>query len=101
MDNRAAGIHDGLKHPVIDGDEALDGADSDLSRVSQRSGWREISRSNGALWRGRDAWYRATPEERQHSRLRRAIWWGVTKYLRQGDSVATGLAERTPAWIGN
>src|SRR5262245_42647751 len=31
-----------------------------------------------ALWRGRDAWYRATPEERQHSRLRRAIWWGVT-----------------------
>src|SRR5207253_3841156 len=30
------------------------------------------------LWRGRDAWYRATPQERQHSRLRRAIWWGVT-----------------------
>ncbi|HEY7716777.1 MAG TPA: amidohydrolase family protein, partial [Candidatus Binatia bacterium] len=24
------------------------------------------------------AWYRATPEERQHGRLRRTIWWGVT-----------------------
>ena len=31
-----------------------------------------------ALWRGSDAWYRSTWEERQHHRMRRAIWWGVT-----------------------
>src|SRR5262245_42019584 len=31
-----------------------------------------------AIWRRNQAWYRATPAERQHNRLRRAIWWGVT-----------------------
>jgi predicted TIM-barrel fold metal-dependent hydrolase len=30
------------------------------------------------MWRRNDAWYRATPAERQHHRMRRAIWWGVT-----------------------
>jgi predicted TIM-barrel fold metal-dependent hydrolase len=31
-----------------------------------------------ALWRRNEAWYHATWPERQHNRLRRFIWWGVT-----------------------
>src|SRR6185503_17592856 len=29
-------------------------------------------------WRKNDIWYRSSPEERQHHRMRRSIWWGVT-----------------------
>jgi len=31
-----------------------------------------------ALWRRNQSWYRATAAERQHNRMRRTIWWGVT-----------------------
>jgi predicted TIM-barrel fold metal-dependent hydrolase len=30
------------------------------------------------LWRRNQAWYRSSPEQRQHNRMRRTIWWGVT-----------------------
>src|SRR5215475_9129462 len=78
MDNRAAEIHDGLKHPVIDGDgHWMEPIPIFLEYLSEVGGAKLVDQIK-ALWRGRDAWYRATPEERQHSRLRRAIWWGVT-----------------------
>jgi predicted TIM-barrel fold metal-dependent hydrolase len=78
MDNRAAEIHDGLKHPVIDGDgHWMEPIPIFLEYLSEAGGAKSVDQIR-ALWRGRDAWYRATPQERQHSRLRRAIWWGVT-----------------------
>ena len=78
MDNRAAEIHDVLKHPVIDGDgHWMEPIPIFLEYLSEVGGAKSVDQMR-ALWRGRDAWYRATPEERQHSRLRRAIWWGVT-----------------------
>ena len=78
MDNRAAEIHDGLKHPVIDGDgHWMEPIPIFLEYLREVGGAKSVDQIR-ALWRGRDAWYRATPQERQHSRLRRAIWWGVT-----------------------
>jgi predicted TIM-barrel fold metal-dependent hydrolase len=78
MDNRAAEIHAGLKHPVIDGDgHWMEPIPIFLEYLSEVGGAKSVDQMR-ALWRGRDAWYRATPEERQHSRLRRTIWWGVT-----------------------
>ena len=78
MENRAAEIHDGLKHPVIDGDgHWMESIPIFLEYLSEVGGAKSVDQMR-ALWRGRDAWYRATPQERQHSRLRRAIWWGVT-----------------------
>src|SRR5687768_17176435 len=78
MENRAAEIRDGLKHPVIDGDgHWLEPIPIFLEYLSEVGGAKSVDQIR-ALWRGRDAWYRATPEERQQSRLRRAIWWGVT-----------------------
>lgn len=35
-----------------------------------------------ANWHRNTAWYRASPAERQHRRLRRTIWWGVTSNTR-------------------
>ena len=78
MEHRAAQIHDGLKHPVIDGDgHWLEPIPVFLEYLNEVGGAKIVDQMK-ALWRGRDAWYRATPEERQQSRLRRAIWWGVT-----------------------
>ena len=78
MKNRAMEIHDGLKHPVIDGDgHWLEPIPVFLEYLSEVGGSKLVDQIR-ALWRARDAWYRATPEERQHSRIRRAIWWGVT-----------------------
>ena len=78
MKNRAVEIHDGLKHPVIDGDgHWLEPIPIFLEYLSEVGGAKSVDQIR-ALWRGRDAWYRATPEQRQHSRIRRAIWWGVT-----------------------
>src|SRR5215471_7727609 len=78
MDNRAAEIHDGLKHPVIDGDgHWMEPIPIFLEYLSEAGGPKCVDRIR-QLWRGRDAWYRSTWEERQHHRLRRAIWWGVT-----------------------
>jgi predicted TIM-barrel fold metal-dependent hydrolase len=78
MENRAAEIHDGLKHPVIDGDgHWLEPIPIFLEYLGEVGGAKSVDQIR-ALWRARDAWYRATPQERQHNRLRRAIWWGVT-----------------------
>jgi predicted TIM-barrel fold metal-dependent hydrolase len=78
MDNRAAEIHDGLKHPVIDGDgHWMEPIPIFLEYLSEVGGAKSVDQIR-KLWHARDAWYRATPQERQHSRLRRAIWWGVT-----------------------
>lgn len=78
MGNRAAEIRAGLKHPVIDGDgHWLEPIPIFLEYLSEVGGPTMVDQIR-ALWRGRDAWYRATPEERQRHRLRRTIWWGVT-----------------------
>jgi predicted TIM-barrel fold metal-dependent hydrolase len=78
MEQRAAEIHAGLKHPVIDGDgHWMEPIPIFLEYLSEVGGPGSVDRMR-ALWRGRDAWYRATWPERQHNRLRRAIWWGVT-----------------------
>ena len=78
MRNRAAEIHDGLKHPVIDGDgHWMEPIPVFLEYLREVGGAKSVDQIR-ALWRARDAWYRATQTERQHNRLRRAIWWGVT-----------------------
>src|SRR5262249_58603227 len=75
---RAAQIRAGLKHPVIDGDgHWMEPSPVFLEDLSEAGGPEAVDQMR-KLWRGRDAWYRATPAERQHQRLRRAIWWGVT-----------------------
>ena len=78
MGNRAAEIRDRLDHPVIDGDgHWLEPIPIFLEHLSEVGGPEYVDKMR-ALWRARDAWYRATPQERQHQRLRRTIWWGVT-----------------------
>src|ERR1043165_7914347 len=78
MENRAAEIHDRLKHPGIDGDgHWLEPIPIFLEYLAEVGGAKAVDQMR-KLWRGRDSWYRATPEQRQHGRIRRAIWWGVT-----------------------
>jgi predicted TIM-barrel fold metal-dependent hydrolase len=78
MKNRAAEIHDGLKHPVIDGDgHWMEPIPIFLEYLSEVGGAKSVDQIR-AVWRGRDAWYRSNWEERQHNRTRRAIWWGAT-----------------------
>jgi predicted TIM-barrel fold metal-dependent hydrolase len=78
MKKRAQEIHDRLKHPVIDGDgHWLEPIPIFLEYLNEVGGPKLVDQIR-AQWRARDAWYRATPQQRQHSRLRRAIWWGVT-----------------------
>jgi predicted TIM-barrel fold metal-dependent hydrolase len=78
MKSRAEEIHDGLKHPVIDGDgHWMEPIPIFLEYLREVGGAKSVDLMR-AQWRGRDAWYRATPEERQHNRIRRAIWWGIT-----------------------
>src|SRR5262249_35165835 len=75
---RAAQIRAGLKHPVIDGDgHWMEPIPVFLEYLSEAGGPEAVDQMR-KLRRGRDAGYRATPAERQHHRLRRAIWWGVT-----------------------
>ncbi len=78
MEHRAAEIRAGLKHPVIDGDgHWMEPIPIFLEYLSEVGGPGSVDQMR-ALWRGRDAWYQATGPERQHHRLRRTIWWGVT-----------------------
>ena len=78
MENRALEIHDGLKHPVIDGDgHWMEPIPVFLEYLAVVGGAKAVDQIR-KLWHSRDAWYRASAEERQHQRLRRAIWWGVT-----------------------
>ena len=78
MENRAAEIRAQLKHPVIDGDgHWMEPIPVFLEYLSEVGGPKSVDQIR-ANWRRGDAWYRATPQERQHHRLRRLIWWGVT-----------------------
>ncbi len=78
MKHRAQEIHAGLKHPVIDGDgHWMEPIPVFLEYLSEAGGPGSVDKMR-ALWRQNDAWYRSTVEVRQHHRLRRAIWWGVT-----------------------
>src|SRR5512132_3129920 len=85
MKNRAAEIHAGLKHPVIDGDDHwLEPAPVFLEYL--------------ALWQRNHAWYRSTWSQRQHDRTRRSNWWGVTsKTLDKATALLPALLnERLP-----
>src|SRR3989454_1093690 len=78
MENRAAEIHAKLKHPVIDGDgHWMEPIPVFLEYLREVGGPKSVDQMR-ALWRRNQAWYRATWPERQHNRLRRTIWWGVT-----------------------
>ena len=80
MGNRAAEIRAGLKHPVIDGDgHWMEPIPVFLECLSEAGGPACVDKIR-ALWHRNNAWYRSTPDERQHHRLRRAIWWGVTSH---------------------
>jgi len=82
MEHRAADIRANLKHPVIDGDgHWMEPIPVFLEYLSEVGGPGAVDRIR-ALWRRADAWYRASPSERQHNRLRRRIWWGVTTNTR-------------------
>jgi len=78
MKTRAAEIHARLKHPVIDGDgHWIEPIPIFLEYLSEVGGPGSVDQLR-SLWRRNQAWYRSTLPERQHSRLRRTIWWGVT-----------------------
>ena len=80
MENQAVRIHDGLKHPVIDGDGHWIEPVSGLPGIFERSGrpWsgRSDSGRSGAGIRGG---YRAHRGGSASTiAMRRTIWWGVT-----------------------
>jgi len=78
MAHRAAEIHAGLKHPVIDGDgHRMEPIPIFLEYLSEVGGAKSVDQIR-AVWRGRDAWYRSNWEQRHHNRTRRTIWWGAT-----------------------
>ena len=61
MENRAAEIHDGLKHPVIDGDgHWMEPIPVFLEYLSEVAGANAVDQIR-ALWRRNQTWYRATP----------------------------------------
>ena len=78
MTHRAAEIHATLKHPVIDGDgHWMEPIPVFLEYLGEVGGPASVDKMR-AIWRRTDAWYRSNAEERQHHRMRRLIWWGVT-----------------------
>jgi hypothetical protein len=75
---RAARIRAGLGHPVIDGDgHWMEPIPIFLEYLHEAGGVRMVDALRD-YWHRNSAWYRASPAERQHRRLRRTIWWGVT-----------------------
>jgi hypothetical protein len=82
MESEAARIRAQLKHPVIDGDgHWLEPVPIFLEHLREVGGAAAVDGIR-AQWHRNNAWYRATPAERQHQRLRRGIWWGVTSNTR-------------------
>ncbi|MGZ5757059.1 MAG: amidohydrolase family protein [Burkholderiales bacterium] len=78
MQHRAAEIHAALKHPVIDGDgHWMEPIPIFLEYLRELGGAESVDQMR-AMWRRTDAWYRSSSQERQHNRMRRLIWWGVT-----------------------
>ncbi len=98
MSNRASEIRAGLKHPVIDGDgHWMEPIPVFLEYLSEAGGPKVVDELR-ARWRRSARWYGATPEERQHHRLRRTIWWGVTSqtYDKATSLLPALLNERMP-----
>src|SRR3954454_17363984 len=82
MKRSPAGIRAQLGHPVIDGDgHWLEAIPIFLEHLRDVGGAHAVDEVR-ALWRRNDEWYRSDWQERQHKRLRRAIWWGVTANTR-------------------
>lgn len=78
MSKRAAEIRASLKHPVIDGDgHWMEPIPIFLEYLAEAGGPKAVDEMR-ARWHRNSAWYRASAEERQHKRMRRTIWWGVT-----------------------
>src|SRR4030095_8219030 len=101
MKNRAAEIHAGLKHPVIDGDgHWLEPVPVFLEYLREVGGAQSVDRMR-ALWQRNHAWYRSTWSQRQHDRTRRSNWWGVTSKTLDGNCAAAGFVERTTAGVGH
>ena len=91
MENRAAAIHDGLKHPIIDGDgHWMEPIPVFLEYLREVGGAKSVDQMNG-VWRVRDAWYRATPQERRHS--------PVTLTVTLACGVLLGLLAWRPGWF--
>ena len=98
MKRSPASIRAELGHPVIDGDgHWLEPIPVFLEYLRDVGGPGAVDEMR-ALWRRNDEWYRSDWRERQHKRLRRAIWWGVTgQHARQGHGAAPALLnERLP-----
>jgi hypothetical protein len=98
MSNRAAEIHAGLKHPVIDGDgHWLEPVPVFLEYLREVGGAQSVDRIR-ALWQRTHAWYRSTWSQRQHDRTKRSNWWGVTsKTLDKATALLPALLnERLP-----
>ena len=96
--NRAAEIHAGLKHPVIDGDgHWLEPVPVFLEYLREVGGAQSVDRMR-ALWQRTHVWYRSTWSQRQHDRTRRSNWWGVTsKTLDKATALLPALLnERLP-----
>ena len=102
MKRSPAGIRAQLGHPVIDGDgHWLEPIPVFLEYLRDVGGPSAVDEMR-ALWRRNDEWYRSDWRERQHKRLRRTIWWGVTsQHARQGDRAAARAAERAAARAGH
>src|SRR5205807_1124583 len=82
MGLKASEIRAKLGHPVIDGDgHWMEPIPVFLEYLSEVGGAKSVDAIR-ANWRRTDAWYRASPQERQDKRLRRLIWWGVTANTR-------------------
>ena len=82
MGNKAAEIRASLQHPVIDGDgHWMEPIPIFLEYLDEAGGPKAVDQMRSS-WRKNDVWYRSSPEERQHHRMRRSIWWGVTTNTR-------------------
>ena len=78
MQTQAEKIRAGLTHPVIDGDgHWMEPIPIYLEYLREAGGAGAVDKQR-AIWKRNTAWYRSTPAERRHQRLRRTIWWGVT-----------------------
>jgi predicted TIM-barrel fold metal-dependent hydrolase len=98
MASRAARIRNLLAHPVVDGDgHWMEPIPVFLEQLNAVAGPGAVDRLR-AIWHRNNAWYRADSEERQHQRLRRGIWWGVTSNTRDKATALLPalLAERLP-----
>jgi predicted TIM-barrel fold metal-dependent hydrolase len=74
----AANIRAMLGHPVIDGDgHWMEPIPVFLDYLAEVAGVQAVDTLR-AHWQRKDAWYRATDDERLRQRIRRIIWWGGT-----------------------